>query len=72
MDATRRSGIVDGLESMTAAGRITRYTITWEGREPKVTVWRACDTPDADLRKTILDGMAGLVAETQLTVLQNV
>jgi len=70
MDATRHSGIVDGLEAMKAAGLIIRYHLTWEGPggEPKISVWRACDTPDDQLRKSIADGLAGLVAEAQLSI----
>lgn len=70
MDPTRHSGIVDGLEAMKAAGLIIRYHLTWErsGGEPKVAVWRACDTPDEDLRRSIADGLAGLVSEAQLSI----
>jgi len=70
MDPTRHSGIVDGLEAMKAAGLIIRYNLTWErpGGEPKVAVWRACDTPDDELRKSIAGGLAGLVTEAQLSI----
>jgi hypothetical protein len=70
MEPTRHSGIVDGLEAMKAAGLIIRYHLTWErsGGEPKVAVWRACDTPDEDLRRSIADGLAGLVSEAQLSI----
>ena len=70
MDPSRHSGIVDGLEAMKAAGFIIRYDLTWEGSggEPKVAVWRACDTPDHELRKSIADGLAGLVTEVQLCI----
>jgi hypothetical protein len=71
MDPTRRSGIVDGLDAMKAAGLITRYHLTWggPGAEPKVAVWRACDTPDEHLRKSIADGLAGLLTQAQLSIL---
>ncbi len=70
MDRTRHSGIVDGLEAMKAAGLIIRYNLTWEGPggEPKVAVWRACDTPDDHLRKSMAGGLAGLVTEAQLII----
>ena len=70
MDA-RRGSIVDGLDAMKAAGLITRYHLTWEtpSSEPKVAIWRACDTPDEQLRKSIADGMAGLIAEAQLSII---
>ena len=69
MDTTRHSGIVDGLEAMKAAGLIIRYNLTWERPgEPKIAVWRACDTPDDRLRKSIANGLAGLVTEAQLSI----
>jgi len=70
MDPTKYSGIVDGLDAMKAAGLIIRYNLTWEapGGEPKVAVWRVCDTPDDELRKSITDGLAGLVTEAQLSI----
>jgi len=70
MDATRHSGIVDGLEAMKAAGLIIRYNLSWERRddEPRVAVWRACDTPDEQLRRSIADGLAGLLTEAQLSI----
>jgi hypothetical protein len=69
MDPRRHRGIVDGLEAMTAAGFIIRYDLTWEEPgEPKVAIWRACDTPDHELRKSITDGLAGLVTQAQLSI----
>ena len=68
--ATKHSGIVDGLEAMKAAGLIIRYNLTWEAPgEPKVAVWRACDAPDEQLRKSIADGLAGLLTEAQLSII---
>jgi hypothetical protein len=70
MDPTRHCGIVDGLEAMKAAGLIIRYDLTWEEPEgePKVAIWRACNTPDDDLRKSITDGLTGLVTQAQLSI----
>ena len=70
MDA-RRSGIVDGLDAMKSAGLIIRYHLTWEapGGEPKVAIWRACDTSDEELRKSITDAMAGLLAQNQVNIM---
>jgi hypothetical protein len=70
MERTRHSGIVDGLEAMKAAGLIIRYNLAWErpGGEPRVAVWRACDAPDEELRKSIADGLAGLLTEAQLSI----
>jgi hypothetical protein len=70
MDA-RRSGIVDGLDAMKSAGLITRYHLAWEapGGEPKIAIWRACDTSDEELRKPITDTMAGLLAENQVSIM---
>jgi hypothetical protein len=64
------SALAEGLDCMKAAGLITKYSIIWEGRSeaPKVIIWRACDTSDAALRRSIADGLAGLVGESQLTV----
>jgi hypothetical protein len=70
MDPRRHSGIVDGLEAMKAAGFIIRYDLTWEepDGEPKVAIWRACNTPDDALRKSITDGLTGLVTQAQLSI----
>ncbi len=47
MGVTKQNLIVNGLEAMKSGG-VTRYNLTWDwlGGEPKIAVWRACDTSD--------------------------
>jgi hypothetical protein len=68
--AKPHSALVEGLECMKTGGLITKYNIVWDqGSEaPKIIIGRACDTPDAALRRSIADRLVGLVAESQLIV----
>jgi hypothetical protein len=35
---------------------------------PRIHVWKATDAPDEALRRSIADSLAGLAAESQLTI----
>src|ERR1700724_697682 len=51
-------------------GLIIQYHFTWEGprTESKVGGGRACGMPDAHLRRSSADGLAGVLTEAKLSV----
>jgi hypothetical protein len=70
MASKPHGALIEGLECMKRGGLITKYRIVWDrGSEvPKIIVGRACDTPDEALRRSIADGLAGLVGASQLVI----
>lgn len=62
--------LTEALESIKAAGHIRRYSLVWAARSeaPRIIVWKATDAPDEAVRRSIADSLAGLAAESQLTI----
>ncbi|WP_407122639.1 hypothetical protein [Bradyrhizobium sp. STM 3561] len=60
----------EALETIEAGGLIRKYSLVWSRRSeaPRIIVWKATDTPDDALRRTIADSLAGLAAESQITI----
>ena len=70
MTSNLHDGLTEALECVKAAGLIRKYSLAWSGRSeaPHVIVWKATDTSDEALRRTVADSLAGLAAESQITV----
>jgi hypothetical protein len=63
--------LTEALECVKAAGLIRRYSLVWSGghsRAPRIVVWKATDDPDEALRRAIAKALAGLAADSQLTI----
>ena len=60
----------EALETIQAGGLIRKYGLVWSRRSeaPQIIVWKATDTPDDALRRTIANSLAGLAAESQIIV----
>jgi hypothetical protein len=70
MTAKLHDALTEALESVKAGGLILRYSLVWSGRgdAPRIVIWKAADVPDEALRRTIADSLAGLAAESQITI----
>jgi hypothetical protein len=68
--AKLHDALTEALECVKAAGLIRRYSLVWVARSeaPRILVWKATDAPDEALRRSIADSLAGLAAESQLTI----
>jgi hypothetical protein len=70
MIAKLHEALTEALECVKTAGLIRRYSLTWSGRSeaPHIVVWKATDTSDEALRRSISESLVGLAAESQITV----
>ncbi|WP_024507560.1 hypothetical protein [Bradyrhizobium sp. ARR65] len=62
--------VTDALETIKAGGLIRKYSLTYLGRSeaPRITIWKAADVSDDELRRKLVESLAGLAAESQLTI----
>jgi hypothetical protein len=70
MDSNLHDALTEALECVKTAGLIRRYSLTWSGRSEAshIVVWKATDTSDQALRRAISESLAGLAAESQITI----
>jgi hypothetical protein len=71
MTATKvHDPLTEALECIKAGGLIRKYSLVWSNRSdaPRIVVWKASDSSDEELRRSIADGLAGLAAESQVTI----
>jgi hypothetical protein len=64
------NALTEALECVKSAGLIRRYSLVWDAGSdaPRIHVWKATDAPDEALRRSIAGSLAGLAAESQLTI----
>ncbi|NLS67870.1 hypothetical protein E3H11_02750 [Bradyrhizobium brasilense] len=69
MTAQLHDLLTEALESIKSGGLIHRYMV-WAGRSeaPRIIVCKSADIPDDVLRRTIVSSLAGLAAESQITI----
>ena len=62
--------LADALENVKAGGLIRKYSLVWTGRSeaPRIIVWKAADLSDDELRRKLVESLAGLAAESQLAI----
>jgi len=62
--------LTEALESVKAGGLIRRYSLEWAGRgeAPRIILWKGTDVSDEELRGIVAASLAGLAAESQLTI----
>jgi hypothetical protein len=62
--------LTEALECAKVAGLIRKYSLVWSGHSqaPRIVVWKATDDSDEALRRSISEALAGLAAESQLTI----
>jgi hypothetical protein len=62
--------LTDALDCLKSAGLIRKYNLVWNcGSEaPRITVWKATDTSEDELRRCVADSLVGLAAESQVTI----
>jgi hypothetical protein len=62
--------LTEALECIKAGGLIRKYSLVWSNRSdgPRIVVWKASDSSDEELRRSIADGLTGLAAESQVTI----
>jgi hypothetical protein len=75
MDLQKQNAIVEKLEVTRANGSVSEFLISWVGMHghltPNVTVWRARDQSEAEIKKRVNDILAGLVSAQNITVLED-
>jgi hypothetical protein len=62
--------LTEALESIKAGGLIRKYSLAWSGRSeaPHIVVWKASGISDEALRRSVAESLAGLAAESQISV----
>jgi hypothetical protein len=70
MTAKLQSALIEALDCIKSAGLIRKYTLIWNGgsEAPRIIVWKATDSSEEALRRSVADSPAGLAAESQVTV----
>lgn len=75
MDLQKQNAIVEKLEATRANGSVSEFLISWVGMRghltPNVTVWRARDQSEDEIKKRVDDILAGLVSAQNITVLED-
>jgi len=73
MSVKLHDALSEALETIEAGGLIRKYSLGWSRRSeaPRIIIWKATDTPDDALRRTIADSLAGLAAESQIERVRN-
>jgi hypothetical protein len=56
--------------SISRLAVIREYSLVWSRRSevPRIIVWKAIDASDQSLRRSIAHSLAGLAAESQITI----
>lgn len=70
MTAKFHDPLTEALESIKAGGLIRKYSLVWASRSesPTIALWKGTDISDEELRRIVADSLAGLAAESQLTI----
>jgi hypothetical protein len=70
MTAKLQNALIEALDCIKSAGLIRKYSVVWNGRSeaPRIIVWKATDTSEEALRRSVADSLAGLAAESLITV----
>jgi hypothetical protein len=70
MTAELHDALTEALEYIKAGGLIRKYSLVWSSRSkaPRIIIWKATDASDQSLRRSIADSLAGLAAESQITI----
>lgn len=70
MTAELHDALTEALEYIKAGGLIRKYSLVWNSRSkaPRIIIWKATDASDQSLRRSIADSLAGLAAESQITI----
>ena len=70
MTTKLHDALTEALECVKAGGVIRKYSLVWSGRSeaPRIIVWKATNTSDDALRRSLLDSLAGLAGEEQFTI----
>ena len=75
MDLQKQNAIVEKLEATRANGSVSEFSISWVGMHgqltPNVTVWRAHDQSEDEIKTRVNDILAGLVSAQNITVLED-
>jgi hypothetical protein len=70
MTAKVQNALTEALDCIKSAGLIRKYSLLWIRRSdgPRIIVWKATDSSDEALRRSVADSLAGLAAESQVTI----
>lgn len=70
MTAQLHDLLTEALESIKSGGLIHKYSLVWAGRSeaPRIIVCKSADISDDVLRRTIVSSLAGLAADSQITI----
>lgn len=70
MTNTVNDALTEALDSLKTGGGVRKYSLVWSGRSeaPRIVIWKAADTSDEELRHSVAESLAGLAAESQISV----
>jgi hypothetical protein len=73
MTAKVQNTLIEALDCIKSAGLIRKYSLVWNcGSEaPRIVVWRATDSSEEALRHSVAHSLAGLAAESQVTIVKD-
>lgn len=67
------NALTEALDCVKESGLIRKYSLVWSGRSevPRIIVWKGTDATDEELRRSLSESLAGLAAESQVTIEKN-
>ncbi|WP_316189329.1 MULTISPECIES: hypothetical protein [unclassified Bradyrhizobium] len=70
MTNTVNDALTEALDSLKTGGVVRKYSLVWSGRSeaPRIVIWKAADTSDEEFRHSVAESLAGLAAESQISV----
>jgi hypothetical protein len=70
MTAKLQNALTEALDCIKSAGLIRKYSLVWDYRSeaPRIIVWKATDSSEEALRRSVADSLAGLAAESQIAI----
>ncbi|WP_315767789.1 MULTISPECIES: hypothetical protein [unclassified Bradyrhizobium] len=70
MTNTVNDALTEALDSLKTGGVVRKYSLVWSGRSeaPRIVIWKVADTSDEELRHSVAESLAGLAAESQISV----
>jgi hypothetical protein len=73
MTAKIHDALTEALDCVKESGLIRKYSLVWSGRSevPRIVVWKGTDATDEELRRSLAESLAGLAAESQVTIEKN-
>jgi hypothetical protein len=70
MTARVQNALTEALDCIKSGGLIRKYSLVWNGGSevPRIIVWKATDSAEEALRRSVADSLAGLAAESQVII----